>query len=244
MLKRLINPAVSQLLDIVYPPQCIACGTNVHENGTICAHCWGDINFITDPQCEMCGFPFDFEVAGSHICAGCAKDPPQFSKARAVFLYDDASRRMVTSFKYSDRTENRAAYAKWMARVGADMLQDADFIVPVPLHFFKLIMRKYNQAALLAHEIAKITGKKVIADAIIRNKYTKTQAAFSHKGRFKNINGAFEVNKKYLDILRDKKILLVDDVITTGATANECAKVLINAKVAKVELLTLAKTLY
>jgi len=244
MLKTLIKPSAKRLLDIIYPPHCISCGDSVSQNGTICAHCWGDINFITDPQCYICGFPFDFEALEGSVCAGCTKNPPRFAKARSVFLYDDASRKMITSFKYNDRIENRAAYARWMARVGADMIREADFIIPVPLHFFKLLIRKYNQAALLSHELAKIVDKKVLARAIIRKKYTKTQAAFSHKGRFKNIGGAFKINPKYQQILHGKKILLVDDVITTGATADECAKVLLKAGVERVELLTLAKTLY
>jgi ComF family protein len=239
-----MKPAAKHLLDIIYPPHCISCGDIVSENGNICPDCWGDINFITDPQCEICGFPFDFEVMAGSICAGCAKKPPSFSRARAVFLYDDASSSMVTSFKYSDRVENRAAYARWMARVGRDIITEVDFIIPVPLHFFKLLTRKYNQAALLSHEIARIADKEVLARAIIRKKYTKTQAAFSHKGRFKNIGGAFKINPKYQQILYGKKILLVDDVVTTGATADECAKVLRKAGVERVELLTLAKTLY
>ncbi len=244
MLKTKIKPAINKLLDIIYPPRCIACGDNVHENGTICAKCWGEINFISDPQCQICGFPFDFKVEGNPICAGCIDEKPKFSKARAVFLYDDASRRMITSFKYNDRIENRVAYARWMARVGAEMLADADYIIPVPIHFAKLLLRKYNQAGLLALEIAKISGNKVLVNALIRKKYTRKQAGLNRRLRFENISGAFKINQKYAAILKDKKILLVDDVITTGATADECAKILLKAKVAKVEVLALAKTLY
>lgn len=222
----------------------MACGVNVNDNGSICSKCWGEITFISDPQCYICGFPFDFEVSKGVICTRCIQNKPNFSKARAVFLYDDASRRMITSFKYSDVVENCSSYAKWMARVGAEMLSEADFIIPVPLHFGKLVLRKYNQAALLAHALAKKTDKKVLVNAIIRTKYTKAQVGFSRIARFQNISGAFKVNPKYHDILKDKKILLIDDVITTGATAEECAKVLLKKKVARVEILTLAKTLY
>ena len=244
MFKTIIRPVAKRLLDIVYPPHCISCGVDIDKNGNVCAKCWGDISFITDPQCNVCGFPFDFEMQEGSICAGCTKNMPHFSKARAVFLYDDSSYRMITSFKYNDRVENRLAYARWMVRAGAGMLHEADLIIPVPLHFFKLIMRQYNQAALLAHELAKIVDKQVLANAITRKKYTKTQAVFSHKGRFKNIKGAFQINPKYQNLIANKKILLVDDVITTGATANECAKILLKSGAGRVELLTLAKTLY
>lgn len=244
MLKSLIRPTTNRLLDILYPPLCIACRGNVHENGNICAKCWGDISFISDPQCNICGFPFDFEISKGTICPGCMQNEPSFSKSRSVFLYDEASRGMITSFKYNDIIENRAAYARWMARVGADMLNEADLIIPVPLHFSKLVLRKYNQAALLAHELAKIVHKQVLVSAITRKKYTKPQAGFSRKARFKNISGAFKVNPKYISILKDKKILLIDDVMTTGATAEECTKTLLKEKVARVEVLTLAKTIY
>ncbi len=222
----------------------MVCFGNIHENGSICAKCWEKVNFISNPQCEICGLPFDFAAANGSVCAECIREQPKFSKARAVFLYDDASRAMITSFKYKDRIENRIAYAKWMARVGADMLSDADFLIPVPLHFGKLLVRKYNQAGILAHELAKISGKRIIVTGLIRRKYTKTQAGFNRRLRFKNIGGAFKVNPQYQSIFNDKKILLIDDVITTGATANECAKILLKAGAAKVEVLTLAKTLY
>src|SRR4051812_17486632 len=100
MLKTIIKPAATRLLDIVYPPHCMSCGSDVQENGTICANCWGDINFISDPQCEICGFPFDFETQTGSICAACMEDEPSFSKTRAVFVYDNFSSRIVTSFKY------------------------------------------------------------------------------------------------------------------------------------------------
>ena len=220
------------------------CMGNVSENGNICAKCWGDVNFISDPQCDLCGFPFDFAIDGKTICAGCIKERPRFAKARAVFLYDDASRRMITSFKYNDRIENRQAYARWMARVGAGMLKDADIIVPVPIHFGKLVLRKYNQAGILAQELVRISGGKCITTALIRTRYTQTQAGFNRKLRFGNIKGAFAVNPKYVPYLQNKQILLVDDVITTGATAEECTRVLLKSGVARVEVLTLAKTLY
>ncbi len=243
MLKTKIKPAAVKLLDLIYPPRCISCGSSITEHGNICGKCWDDINFISDPQCRICGFPFEMETEAT-LCAGCIQEEPHFSKARAVFLYDDASSKLITSFKYNDRIENRAPYARWMARAGAEMLHDADYIIPVPIHFGKLLLRKYNQAGLLALGVAKIAGRKVLVNALIRKKYTKKQAGLNRKIRFKNISGAFKVNPKYASILKDKKILLIDDVITTGATADECAKILRKAKVAKVEVLTLAKTLY
>jgi ComF family protein len=244
MLKTKLKPVLNHLLDIIYPPRCISCGDNVHENGSICAKCWSDINFITNPQCNICGFPFDFEVSADALCSGCIKTKPSFSKARAVFIYDDASYNMIKSLKYHDKTENCAAYARWMSRVGSEMINDTDIIIPVPIHFSKLILRKYNQAALLAHGLAKTSNKKILSNAIIRKKNTKSQAEFSYKERFNNIKGAFKINSEYLDALKNKNRLLIDDVITTGATVEECTKMLLRAKVAKVEVLTLAKTLY
>lgn len=172
------------------------------------------------------------------------KDEPYFTKARAVFIYDDKSAHMVTSFKYSDRLESRASYARWMARVGTEMLQEADYLIPVPLHFRKLLSRQYNQAALLATTLGKISGKKVLVNGLLRHKNTVTQASFNRRIRLQNIRGAFKVNPKFIDVLQDKNILLIDDVITTGATADECAKILLKAGAARVEVLTLAKTIY
>lgn len=241
LFKNRFKNTMRHVWDVVYPPCCLACGDLVQENGTICAECWGGINFIADPQCEICGLPFEFAATDGNLCGACLQQLPVFSKARAVFSYDDVSRKIITSFKYSDKIEPQAVYAKWMARVGKEMLEEADIIMPVPLHRVKLLLRKYNQAALLAKELARISGKKIMVSALLRKKHTKAQAGFSRQNRLKNITGAFVINKKYLDKIAGKKILLIDDVMTTGATVTECSKILLKAKVARVEVLTLAK---
>ncbi len=241
----LIKSTSKNLLDVIYPPICIVCGNSVYEHGSICSKCWECINFISDPQCQICGFPFDFQVIEGAICAGCAYKKPYFSKARSVFLYDENSQKIITNFKYRDKTEYSSFFSRWMVRIGSNMLDECDFIIPIPLHPLKLFLRKYNQASLIANELHKHSKKKVLYNAIIRIKYTTKQASLVRKNRFKNIKGAFRINKKYIKLLEGKNILLVDDVITTGATINECAKSLIKqGKVHKVEALTVAKTLY
>jgi ComF family protein len=221
-------------LDAVLPPRCLSCGEIVVEAGVLCAACWRGVAFIAAPFCERCGLPFPHEAAG--ICAACAAAPPHYDRARAVFRYDTASRELVIAFKHADKTHAAPAYGAWMRRAGAALLEEADLLVPVPLHWTRLFRRRYNQAALLAYAIDR---GRVVPDLLVRRRPTASQGHLGRSARSRNVTGAFAVRSGAG--VAGKRIVLVDDVMTTGATVGECARVLRRAGAARVDVLTLAR---
>lgn len=196
---------------------------------------------ISEPLCKKCGLPFELNIEpGSELlCAACIAEPPIFDSARAVFVYNHDSRDLVLSFKHGDRTEAAVTYGQWLKRVGADMLATTNLVVPVPLHWSRLWRRRYNQAAMLAKQVA--TKEQLCCDLLIRRRRTASQGQFARHGRIKNVRGAIIINKRYTKRLHGASIVLIDDVMTTGATLNECAKVLKSAGAARVDVLTLAR---
>jgi ComF family protein len=245
MLKKantVITPFFTKTLDIIYPPQCLSCRVLVGAKGNLCPTCWENIQFIADPQCDSCGVPFELDSGRNILCGQCIAKPPSYAKARAVFRYDDASRDLITGFKYSDKIYSSDDFARWMIRVGKEIIESSDLIIPVPLHRIRLFTRRYNQAALLAYSIAKHCGLPVYTNMLLRKKHTAPQASLTFKQRLINVRGAFVVNQKYIDTIADKNIILIDDVMTTGATIETCAKVLVKAGAASVNILTMART--
>jgi ComF family protein len=158
-----------------------------------------------------------------------------------VLRYDDASRDLVLAFKHADRTDGAPAYGAWLARAGADLVADADAIAPVPLHWTRLFSRRYNQAALLALALGTHAGLPVVPDLLIRRRRTPSQGRMSATGRARNVAGAFSLNARRLAFLEGRRILLIDDVLTTGATVESCARVLLRGGAAAVDVLTLAR---
>ncbi len=237
-----IRAMLEKITNIVYPPQCLSCRDLVQSQGALCISCWKNIEFIQDPQCVSCGYPFDFDADNESLCAHCIAKKPLYDRARAVFRYDENSRKIVTRFKYSDKIHACNTYAKWMVKSGEELLEGADFVVPVPLHRRRLMRRYYNQSALLANAIGKITGVKSLPEALIRTKNTKPQASMSYQQRQVNVRSVFTYNPKYSDIIADKVVVLIDDVMTTGATVKYCTKALLKAGAVKVDVLTMART--
>jgi len=174
-------------------------------------------------------------------CGGCISEPPDFTSARAPILYDDASRRIVLGFKHADRTHPAPALALWMQRAGVEFWPYTDYIAPVPLHRWRLFKRRYNQAALLANELGRLTQKQVVVDVLLRRRATPIQGHLSRKERHANVKGAFALNVRHRDLIEDKSFVLIDDVLTTGATVNECSRVLLKAGAKCVNILTLAR---
>ena len=228
-------------LDAVLPPRCLSCGVVVAGEGALCPSCWGQLAFIGAPVCACCGLPFAFEVAPESLCGECLRAEPHFSRARAALCYDAASRPLVLAFKHGDGTHAAPAFARWMAQAAGDLLREADLVVPVPLHRWRLFRRRYNQSALLARALAQAAGKPVFARLLVRRRPTPSQGGLSRSGRLANVRGAFAVSPQHRDRLRDRAILLVDDVLTTGATVGECARVLRRAGAARVDVVTLAR---
>ena len=238
------------LLDLVLPPRCILCRARVEAPGTLCAGCWRGVNFLGEPCCACCGVPFAFDAgpneAGSEsLCAGCLARPPRFDQARSVFAYDDHSRGLVLALKHGDRLQGVPAFGQWLARAGAGLLAEADLAAPVPLHWTRLWRRRYNQSALLAKAACTAwrrrgePGPILVPDLLIRRRRTPSQGRRTRSQRAENVRGAFRL-RRGVDVT-GKRVLLFDDVLTSGATVEECARVLRRAGAARVDVLTLAR---
>ena len=213
-----------KILNIILPASCISCYKVIQDDKTgVCADCWKELDFITKPMCDRCGFPFDFSIEDGALCAECLAEEPKFSKMRCVFKYNDKSKKIILSLKYGDRVDSVGVLSNFMCNA-ADFMDDIDVVIPVPLHRRRLLKRKYNQSALLAKAIAKKCDKKFMPESLIRVKHTKPQGHFTRATRKNNLKGAFKANPAH--DLSNKKVLLIDDVITTGATVNNGVKVL------------------
>ena len=237
------TPLARSVLNAVLPVRCMLCGKTVAEDGALCAACWDTLQFLGPPACACCGYPFEYEVPSESLCAACIRRPPQFDRARAVFAYDGASRSLILSFKHADQTHQAPAFGRWLVRAGVDLLPDTDLVAPVPLHRWRLFARRYNQAALLAGAVAQLSGRQVAADLLVRRRRTRSQGRMSWPARIRNVRGAFAVRDDWRDRVQGARILLLDDVQTTGATVEECACVLKRAGAAGVDVLTLARVI-
>jgi ComF family protein len=233
----------TRALDIIYPPACLACRKATAAHYALCSECWGAMRFIERPYCERLGTPFAQDLRSpSLISPEAMADPPVFSRARAVARYDDGpARRLVHRLKYSDRLELAGPMGAWMARAGAEILGDADLIVPVPLHRFRLISRRFNQAATLAHSVSKLSAVPVDPQALVRVKQTPPQVGLSRPQRAGNVQGAFRVAEEAKPRLSGMRIVLVDDVLTSGATANAASRALLRGGAKNVDVLVFAR---
>lgn len=229
----------ARLLDFVLPPRCLACGAPIGGDGGLCPACWRGLTFLSAPHCACCGLPFPFEAGAAALCGACLGDAPPFDRARAVLRYDEASRHLILAFKHGDRTHGGPAFGRWMRRAGAELLRDADLLLPVPLHWTRLFARRYNQAALLAHAIRAAGGPPVAANWLLRRRRTPSQGHRNLAGRADNVRGAFALRRGRG--VGGKRLVLIDDVFTSGATVAECAKVLRRAGAARIDVLTLAR---
>jgi len=227
--------------DVLLPQLCLACGTELGGAGAVCAECWNKLRFIAPPLCDGCGLPFEFEDAADKICGDCARALPAFAPARAALRYDDASKKLILGFKHGDRTHAARAFATWMARAGRELIDDCDVVVPVPLHWRRLMLRRYNQAAELARIVAKTGGRRYAPLALKRTRATESQGGFGRAARARNVAGAFAVPPRQRAAIAGRRVLLIDDVVTTGATAAACARSLFKAGAKSVNLLALAR---
>jgi ComF family protein len=234
-----LRAAAGLALDSVLPPRCIVSGQPVERQGQVAPDVWAGLDFIGEPFCVACGFPFDFEVDGEARCAACLALEPPYETARAALKYGETSRDIILGFKHADKTHAVTAFMPWLKRAGKEMLAEADMIAPVPLHYWRMISRRYNQSAIIAGALSKEMGKPVALDLLKRVRATPTQGHLNAKQRFRNVRRAFALSRKH-DV-KGKVIVLIDDVYTTGATVRECAKVLKKAGAGKVHVLTLAR---
>lgn len=227
-------------VDLVTPSQCLGCGLPVGEPASLCIACWIKLQHLDEPVCDMLGTPFAYDQGAGTLSVAALANPPEWDRSRAAVLFDDASRGLVHGLKYEDRQEAGVLMARMMARAGRALIAEADMLLPVPLYRWRLWQRRFNQSAFLAHEIARISAKPWRADVLLRAKRTKSQVGLDHAARRKNVKGAFIVVPGAVAAVAGGNLLLIDDVRTTGATAEACALVLKAAGAAKVSLLSFA----
>ena len=236
-----LRAALGRLTDIVLPPRCLACKANTGSHQALCPVCWSGLPLIERPYCERLGIPFTYDHGPGVLSAEAIADPPAYGKARAAARYEGSAVDLVHRLKYGDRVEIAALLGRLMARAGRDILDGADLLVPVPLHRFRLWRRRFNQSALLAVEIARLSGVAHDPFLLERRRSTAHQVGLSRQERARNVQGAFRVPEHRRIELKQRRIVLVDDVLTSGATVEAAARVLLRAGAANVDVLTFAR---
>ncbi len=228
------------VLDFLLPPRCPSCGTRIADDGHLCGTCWGEMAMITAPMCGLCGLPFAAGDLDGAECGACMREPPEFDWARAAVVYDDRAKSLILGLKYGGIGSGVPALGRMMA---GSIAREAkpDLIIPVPLHSRRLLMRRFNQSQLLAKTLATNLSLPLEAFALERRKATPSQGTLNRKSRKRNVAGAFRVTADGKQAIAGKSVLLVDDVLTTGATASACAKALKRSGASHVGLVVFAR---
>jgi ComF family protein len=236
----LFRRVVMALSDVVMPPVCLVCRTRIEMHDALCASCWRQIDFIRPPLCDRLGLPLPFDIGAPMISAAAAADPPPYRRARAVAAYTGAMQDLVHGLKFQDRHDVRRLLGRWLVDAGRELVLDCELVVPVPLARGRLLMRRFNQAAILAREVARVSSLHYEPMALERTRATTSQIGLSRAERQRNVAGAFAVPKRRAGSVRGRRVLLVDDVVTTGSTVGACARALSRAGAAHVDVLALA----
>lgn len=229
-----------RLQDLVFPPVCLACETALSNHDALCPGCWSQLDFIRPPLCDRLGIPMPYDTGGLMISAAAAADPPTYQRARAVAHYSGVMRDLVHRFKFADGHDLRNLLSRLLHEAGGELLQDAQVIVPMPLNRRRLLSRRFNQSGLLAQTLSHTTGLPYLPASLVRTRPTRPQVGLTRAERRVNVRGAFAVPKNKVSDLAGRRVLLVDDVITTGASCRSAAKALTKAGAAQVDVLVLA----
>ena len=235
-----VRAAFGLALGVALPRLCASCRDPVGDEG-LCAVCWSKLSFIAPPYCERLGIPFPFDPGPGTLSMEAIADPPAYNRARAAVRYDDIARALVHSLKYSDRLDLAPTMGRWMVNAGRGLLADADLVVPVPLHWRRQWARRFNQSALLAEIVGKAGRTSVAHGVLKRVKATVQQVGLARAERARNVQGAFRVPAEAKIQVADRRLILVDDVLTSGATIEACAKALLRAGAANVDALVFAR---
>jgi ComF family protein len=227
-------------LDLALPPLCPACREPIEGRG-LCPACWSKLSFITRPYCERLGIPFVYDPGPGILSMEAIADPPAYHRARAAVRFDDISRALVHGLKYGDRLELAPMMGRWISRAGRELLAEADALVPVPLHWRRLWARRFNQSAMLAAAISAESGVPIAGGALKRVKPTVQQVGLSRSERAQNVQGAFRVPPEGKPAVIGRRLVVVDDVLTSGATVEGCARALLRAGAANVDVLIFAR---
>ncbi|MEM7569306.1 MAG: ComF family protein [Pseudomonadota bacterium] len=228
-------------LDFVLPPRCQACGALTDRQLGLCSQCWQQLSFITQPFCTRCGVPFEFDIPGTSICASCLRRPPAFDVAFSPLVYDDMARTLILQLKYGDRLAHARLLGTLMASQVAQLGLVDPLVLPIPLHHWRLMGRRFNQAALLAKEVARTQGLTLDVLTLLRHKATPRQQGLNRSERQRNVRSAFALRRGRQERIKGRDILLVDDVFTTGATVEACCKPLRKGGAKRIAVLTAAR---
>lgn len=231
---------LAYLSDLVLPPVCIACHRPLDQHNALCPRCWSGLRFIRAPLCERLGLPLPYDAGAQPVSSMALKHPPLYDRARAALVFDGIIRELIHAFKYADRHEAVPLFTRWMSAAGHALIAEADLIAPVPLHPWRLVRRRFNQSAVLAGRVARAHRKPVML-GLRRVRYTRQQIGLAWDERRANVAGAFRLPPKHARAIAGKRVLLIDDVITTGATVEACAGALMEAGAAAVDVLAVAR---
>ncbi|HWA01494.1 MAG TPA: ComF family protein [Caulobacterales bacterium] len=229
--------ALARLSDLIWPPRSLLSDAIVDRPGVIEAALWSELKFIAEPCCHRCGFPLPEEIGAGAVCAACAGSPPAYDRARAALVYDDHARRLVLDLKRGGRRDGLPVFARWMGAAGGPLIAEADILAPAPMHWTRLAVRSFNQAAWLAQALSKASGRPWRPAALRRVKRRRSQEGLSASERRRNVGGAIKASGRF----DGQTVIVVDDVLTTGATLEACARALRKAGAAKVHAVTLAR---
>lgn len=233
---------LQKALKVLFPGQCVSCGALVEDVHALCGTCWAQTPFIDGLVCDQCGVPLMGESGGARpLCDDCMDHPPPWRRGRAALIYDGRARSMVLALKHGDRPDIAKSAARWMAARVPELAPPGAILVPVPLHWTRLLRRRFNQSALLARGIGEITGHEVIADGLARRRRTGSQENRTREERLRNVAGSMIAHPGRVPRLEGQDVLLIDDVMTSGATFAEATQALLAAGVASVSVLALAR---
>jgi len=236
-----LRAVLRNLLDVALPPLCPSCRDPLGSGIGLCAACWSKLSLIEKPYCARLGIPFVYDPGPGLLSMEAMANPPAYDRARAAVRYDEVARSLVLAFKYADRLDLAPMMGRWMARAGTELLTDADALMPVPLHWRRLWARRFNQAATLASAISSLSGVPVLPDVLKRVRATPQQVGLSKAERADNVQGAFRVPAGQKAAVMGRRIVLIDDVLTSGATVDTCARALLRAGASGVDVLVFAR---